>query len=77
MRSKCGKNKKVAQEVQLSVTLISNQILMSYVIYNCMDTQRHGTYLFWNDLPCNVINCHDSPNINKFKLRLKNHMNIY
>ena len=32
---------------------------------------------FWNDLPSNVINCHDSPNINKFKLRLKNHMNIY
>ena len=32
---------------------------------------------FWNDLPSNVVNCHDSPNINKFKLRLKNHMNIY
>ena len=32
---------------------------------------------FWNDLPSNVINCHDSPNISKFKLRLKNHMNIY
>ena len=31
---------------------------------------------FWNDLPRNVINCHDSPNINKFELRLKNHMNI-
>ena len=24
-----------------------------------------------------VINCHDSPNVNKFKLRLKNHMIIY
>ena len=32
---------------------------------------------FWNDLPSNVINCHNSPNINKFKLRLKKHMNIY
>ena len=32
---------------------------------------------FWNDLPSNVIHCHHSPNINKFKLRLKNHMNIY
>ena len=34
---------------------------------------------FWMDLPSNVVNCHDSPNINKFKLRLimKNHMNIY
>ena len=32
---------------------------------------------FWNDLTSNVINCHDSPNIKKFKLRLKNHMNIY
>ena len=32
---------------------------------------------FWNDLPSNVINCHDSPNINKFKLRLKNHINTY
>ena len=32
---------------------------------------------FWNDLPSNVINCHDSPNINKFELRLKNHMNVY
>ena len=31
----------------------------------------------WNDLPCNTINCNDSPNIKKFKLRLKNHMNIY
>ena len=32
---------------------------------------------FWNDLPSNVINCHNNPNINKFKLRLKKHMNIY
>ena len=32
---------------------------------------------FWKDLPSNVINCHDSPNTKKFKLRLKNHMNIY
>ena len=32
---------------------------------------------FCHDLPSNVINCHDSPNINKFKVRLKNHMNIY
>ena len=32
---------------------------------------------FWNDLPGNVINFHDSPNINKFELRLKNHMNVY
>ena len=32
---------------------------------------------FWNDLPSNVVNCHDTPNINKCKLRLKNHMNIY
>ena len=34
---------------------------------------------FGNDLPSNVVNCHDSPNINKFKLRLimKNHANIY
>ena len=32
---------------------------------------------FWNDLPSNVIKCHDSPNVNKLKLRLKNHMNIY
>ena len=31
----------------------------------------------WHDLPCNVINCRDSPNVNKFKLRLKNHINIY
>lgn len=31
---------------------------------------------FWNYLPSNVINCHDSTNINKFKLRLKNHMNF-
>ena len=22
---------------------------------------------FWNDLPSNVINCHDIPNINKFE----------
>ena len=32
---------------------------------------------FRNDLPSNVVNCHDSPNINKFKLGLKNHMNTY
>ena len=32
---------------------------------------------FRNDLPSNVVNCRDSPNINNFKLRLKNHMNIY
>ena len=32
---------------------------------------------FFNDLPNNIINCHESPNINKFKLRLKNHMIIY
>ena len=32
---------------------------------------------FWDDLSSNVINCPDSPNINKFKLRLKNHMNMY
>ena len=32
---------------------------------------------FWNDLPSNVINCHDGPKISKFKLRLKNHKNIY
>ena len=32
---------------------------------------------FCHDLPSNVINCHDSPNINKFKVRVKNHMNIY
>ena len=32
---------------------------------------------FWNDLPSNVVNCHDCPNINKCKLRLKNHLNIY
>ena len=32
---------------------------------------------FFNDLPSNIINCHDSPDINKFKLRLKNHMIIY
>ena len=31
----------------------------------------------WNDLPSNVINCCDSPNVKRFKLRLKNHMNIY
>ena len=31
----------------------------------------------WNDLPCNVIDCRDRPNVKKFKLRLKNHMNIY
>ena len=32
---------------------------------------------FWNDLPSNVINCQDSPNISEFKLRLKNHMNVF
>ena len=32
---------------------------------------------FWNNLPSNVINCYDSPNITKFELRLKNHMNVY
>ena len=32
---------------------------------------------FRNDLPINVFNCHDSPNVNKFNLTLKNHMNIY
>ena len=32
---------------------------------------------FWIDLPSNVVNCHDSPNINKCKLRLTNQMNIY
>ena len=32
---------------------------------------------FFNDLPSNIINCRESPNINKFKLRLKNHMIIY
>ena len=32
---------------------------------------------YWNDLPSNEINCHDSPNIRTFKLRSKNHMNIY
>ena len=31
----------------------------------------------WNDLPIDVFNFHDSPNISKLKLRLKNHMNIY
>ena len=31
----------------------------------------------WNDLPINVFNFRDSPNVSKFKLRLKNHMNIY
>ena len=31
----------------------------------------------WSDLPSNVFNCNDSPNVSKFKLRLKNHMNIY
>ena len=31
----------------------------------------------WNDLPCNVIDYRDRPNVKKFKLRLKNHMNIY
>ena len=30
----------------------------------------------WNDLPINVFNFRDSPNVSKFKLRLKNHMNI-
>ena len=24
---------------------------------------------FWNDLPSNIINCHDSPDVNKFELR--------
>ena len=32
---------------------------------------------FWNDLPSNVFNCHDSLNISKFNLTLKNHLNIY
>ena len=31
----------------------------------------------WSDLPSNGFNFRDSPNVNKFKLRLKNHMNIY
>ena len=31
----------------------------------------------WNDLPINVLNFRDSPDIAKFKLRSKNHMNIY
>ena len=31
----------------------------------------------WNDLSINVFNFRDSPNVSKFKLRLKNHMNIY
>ena len=31
----------------------------------------------WNDLPINVFNFSDSPNVSKFKLRLRNHMNIY
>ena len=31
----------------------------------------------WNDLPINVFNFRDCPNVSKFKLRLKNHMNVY
>ena len=30
----------------------------------------------WNDLPINVFNFRDSPDVSKFKLRLNNHMNI-
>ena len=31
----------------------------------------------WNDLPNNVVNCPNGPNVSKLKRRLKKHMNIY
>ena len=49
MTSKCGKNKKVAQEAQLSVLLIFLPHLTSSVIYCRTDQPQRGIYLFFYD----------------------------
>ena len=52
MTSKCGKNKIMAHEAQLSVSLMFLHILTSSVIYYWTDTRQHGIYLLnWHAEP--------------------------
>ena len=74
--SYCPKSPKLQSMLPCSRIALSLTLTETYSFF-----EKYSFFVkiikFWNDLPSNVINCHNSPNISKFKLRLKNHMNIY